>query len=146
MRGRMEDQLDLTPAQKASFQAIFARHKDSMAARRKASFAAREAFTEAVKKPETTPEALKALHRTLSDLRFDGMMERRTMRQELRAVLTPDQREQAARMEGRMEGMRMARSGGRGGWGEGGFPGGMKGWRRSEAPAAPAPAAPATPQ
>jgi Spy/CpxP family protein refolding chaperone len=141
----MEDQLNLSPAQKASFQAIFARHKDSMAANRKASFAARQAFKDALQKPETTPDALKALHRTLSDLRFDGLMERRAMRQELRAVLNPDQREQAARMEGRMEGMRMVRSGRRAGWGEGGFPGGMKGWHRSEAPA-PAPAAPATAQ
>jgi hypothetical protein len=37
------------------------------------------------------------------------------MRQELHAVLTPEQREQAARMEGRMEGMRMARFGMMGG-------------------------------
>ena len=111
---RMASQLKLTDAQKASFQAILAKHKDSMADQGKALKAARKAFLEAMQKPETTPESLKALHRGLSDLQFNRMLERRAMRQEIRAILTPDQREQAARLEGRMEGMRLARGGGMG--------------------------------
>jgi len=75
------------------------------------SRAAVQALFEAMQKPETAPETLKGLHRTLSDLEFDRLLEFRAMRQEMRVVLNPDQREKAARMEGRMEGMRMARGG-----------------------------------
>jgi Spy/CpxP family protein refolding chaperone len=66
-----------------------------------------------MEKPDSSPDSLKAMNRSLADLKFDRRMEFRAMRQDLRAVLTPEQREKAARMEGRMEGMRMAR----GGWG-----------------------------
>ena len=145
MMGRMADQLKLTDAQKASMKAIMARHKDSMEAGRKAAFAARRAYFEAMKKPDSSPESLKALHRAMGDAEFDRMLEHRTIRQEMRAVLDPGQREQAARMEGRMEGMRMARSGRGGDWGEGpegrgrGMMG-MKGMDPAQAPAAtPAP-------
>jgi Spy/CpxP family protein refolding chaperone len=111
---RMAAQLKLTDAQKAGFQAILAKHKDSLASKGKAAKDASKAFFEALRKPETSPDSLKALNRSMSDLRFDQMMEHRAMRQEIRALLTPDQREQAARMEGRMEGMRLARGGGMG--------------------------------
>lgn len=143
MEGRMAAQLNLTEAQKASLKDIQAKHKDSFAAKKKAAMAARKAFFEAIQKPETAPETLKALHRTLSDLEFDRMLEFRAMRQEMRAVLNPEQREKAARMEGRMEGMRMAR-GGRG-WDGGmgmGMGMGMRGKNRPEGgpvdPGAPA--------
>ena len=139
----MAAQLNLTEAQKASLKDIQAKHKDSFAAKKKAAMAARKAFFEAIQKPETAPETLKALHRTLSDLEFDRMLEFRAMRQEMRAVLNPEQREKAARMEGRMEGMRMAR-GGRG-WDGGmgmGMGMGMRGKNRPEGgpvdPGAPA--------
>ena len=108
---RMATQLKLSEAQKTSFQAILAKHKDSLAGKGKAAQEARKALFEAMQKPESTPESLKALHRTVSDLQFDRMLEHRAMRQEIRAILTPDQREQAARMEGRMEGMRLAHGG-----------------------------------
>lgn len=111
LQGRMAAQLQLNEAQKASLKTITAKHKDSMASKGKAVMAAQKAFFEAVQKPESSPETLRGLHRTLSDLSFERMLERRAMRQEMRALLTPDQREKLARMEGRMEGMRMARPG-----------------------------------
>ena len=107
----MADQLKLTDAQKASLKAIRTKHQDTMIAKRKAGIEARRAFFEASKKPETSPETLKALHRTMSDLEFDRRLEHRAVRQEMHALLTPDQREKVARMEGFKQGMRMARGG-----------------------------------
>jgi Spy/CpxP family protein refolding chaperone len=45
----------------------------------------------------------------MADAQFEAMLERRAMRNEVRAVLTPEQREQAARMEGRMQGRMQGR-------------------------------------
>jgi len=108
---RMARRLKLTDAQKASCQAIFARHQDSFKAGKQALREAGKAYREALDKPDAKVDDLRSLNRALADRRFDLRMEGRALRQELRAVLTPDQREQAARMEGRMEGMRMARGG-----------------------------------
>ena len=105
--------LHLSEAQKTSFQAIHAKHQDSLAGKRKALEAAHAAFKEAEKAPDAKPETLKALHRTLSDAAFELRLEHRAMKQEIRAILTPEQREQSARFEGRMEGMRMSHRGGR---------------------------------
>lgn len=130
LQGRMAAQLQLTEAQKASLKAITDKHKASLASKRKAVMDARRAFFTALQNNDSSADALKTLHRTLSDLTFERMMEGRAMRQEIRAVLTPEQREKAARMEGRMEGMRMARSGFRG---EGGM---MRGHRGEPGPLA----------
>ena len=108
---RTTAELKLTDAQKASFKAIFAKHKDSLKAKGQAIREARKAYREALEKPDTPQDALKTMNRSLADLKFERRMEARAMRQELRAVLTPEQREKAARMEGRMEGMRMAQAG-----------------------------------
>lgn len=115
-RGPMAERLKLTEAQKASLGEITARHKPALATKGRAAKEARKAFFEAMQKPETSAETLRGLHRAMSDQGLEFLLERRAMRQEIRALLTPEQREQAARMEGVKEGMRMAR----------GF-GGMKG-------------------
>ena len=107
MPGRMAAKLKLTDAQKASTKEVYAKHQAGLAAKAQAAREARRAFFEAVQSPETTPEVLKGLHRTMSDADLDALLERRAMRLEIRALLTPDQREQAARMLGRKEGMRM---------------------------------------
>ena len=129
MQGRMAEQLKLTDAQKASLKDITAKHQAGLAAKGKAAHEASRAFFEALQSPETTPEALKGLHRTMSEANLDALLERRAMRLEIRAMLTPDQRERAAMMLGRMEGMRMARGGS----------GGMRGGHHAP-PEAPAPA------
>jgi Spy/CpxP family protein refolding chaperone len=131
---RMADKLQLTEAQRTSCKAILDKHKDALASGRKDLADARQAFFTALRKPDAAPDALKPLYRSLSDLEFNQMMERRALRQELHAVLTPEQREQAARLEGRREGMRMARHGMRRGMG----------WHPGDAVPAPVPA-PAAP-
>lgn len=127
MQDRVERALHLTDAQKASIKEIRARHHDGLQAKAHAAKDAGKAFMEAMHKPDTKVEDLKTLHRAQADANLDLLLEHRAMRQEIKAVLTPEQREKAARLEGRMEGMRMGRrggfdgEGGRGGWsGEGG--------------------------
>ena len=112
--GRLAERLKLTDAQKASIREITTNHQAALAAKGKAAREARQAFFEALDKPGSSPDSLKALHRSMTDLGFEQLMEARAMRLETRAVLTPDQRELAARMEGRKEGMRMAGGGMRG--------------------------------
>jgi len=100
---RFATALHLTEAQKASIKELRARHKDGLEARRKAMETAWTAFREAERKPETKPEELKALHRTASDLAFDLKLEHKALRKEVGALLTPEQREKAAYLLGRME-------------------------------------------
>jgi len=106
MQARIAARLHLTEAQKASIQETRTKHHESLSAKRKAAMAAHEAFTQAMRKPESKPEDLKTLHQTATALSFDLQLEHRALRQELRALLTPEQREQSARMEGRFEGRR----------------------------------------
>ncbi len=114
---RMEERFDrvlhLTDAQKESVKEIRARHKPAIEARRAALDTARHAFGEALKNPDAKPEDLKTLHRAQADASLDMLLEHRAQRLEIRAILTPEQREKAAGLLGRMEGMRM-RHGGRG--------------------------------
>lgn len=130
-QGPMAARLKLTDTQKASLKEITGKHKPALMAKGRAAKDARRAFFEAAQKPETSADTLRTLHRAMSDQGLEFLLERRAMRQEIRAVLTPDQREQAARMEGMKEGMRMAR-------GSGGMMG--HGHRAPEVPTAPVPA------
>jgi Spy/CpxP family protein refolding chaperone len=145
MMKRMADKLQLTEAQRASCKAVIEKHKGSLKAKGMAAREARKAFFEAMKKPDTAPDTLKALNRAQADTRLEATLERRALRQELRAILTPEQREKAAFMMGQRMGMR---HGGPGGWeGRGGFEQGRMGGGSMKGecpcgPAAPAPKAP----
>ena len=131
---RFAARLGLNDTQKAGIQAIVARHRDALAGKEMAARAAARAFAEALAKPESRPDELKALQRNQADAQFACMMEQRSLRQEIRALLTPEQREQAARLEGRMEGMRMAHGGACGMRGMGGMGGGHRPWSAPDAP------------
>jgi Spy/CpxP family protein refolding chaperone len=115
MMDHMVKALNLTPEQKTKWDGILAKHKPAQEARRKAAMEADKALRDAMKKPDAKPEELKALHRAAADARFDAQLEHRAQRQELRDLLTPEQREKAAFILGRMEGGRRGH-----GWGQGG--------------------------
>jgi len=106
MMERMAQKLKLTDAQKASCKDIVAKHRPALETKGKAAKEARRAFMEAVQNPESTPDTLKTLNRAAADARIEAMLEGRAMRQELRAVLTPEQREKAAYLMGRRAGRR----------------------------------------
>jgi Spy/CpxP family protein refolding chaperone len=107
----MAQKLQLTEDQKTKCKTIIDKHKDSLRSRGKAIREARKANREAWEKSDNSPESLKAMTLSLATLKFDQKMEFKTLHKELFAVLTPEQQVKAARMEGRMEGMRMARGG-----------------------------------
>ena len=92
--------LNLTEAQKASIQSIREKHRPDMLLHhdtiQQAQATLRAALLEA-----STPEAqLRALHDKASAARFELMLARRSLRQEVQAVLTPEQRVKAAELRG----------------------------------------------
>lgn len=119
---RMAKHLKLTEAQKKAIEAIRAKHAEALQARLQASQEAHRALREAMQKPETPVDQLKALHKAAAETRFEAMLVQREMHQEIQAQLTPEQREEAARMKGFMKGHRAGRKGlGCEGMGPGGF-------------------------
>jgi Spy/CpxP family protein refolding chaperone len=116
---RLDKALGLTDAQKTAIRDIRTKHQAAFEAGRKTAQDAHKAFAEALRKPETAPDELRKLHRAAADATFEQLLAHRAQRQEIRALLTPEQREKAARMEGRMEGMRMVHHDGHPGMGMG---------------------------
>jgi len=123
MQERMAKALGLTDDQKAKIKAIREKHQEGAEARRKASREARKAFMDAYGKSETSVEELRRLHRAAADAQMEALLDHRAQRDEIRALLTPEQREKAARFRGFMEGMMSARRQGRPGMGRGMEPG-----------------------
>ena len=125
--------LKLTEAQRTQIKAIHTKHQEAIKAKQRAAMEAREALMKAAAKPDAAVADLRSLHQAAADRLFDVMLERRTVRQEARALLTPEQRAESDRMQAlgeerrqfRMERMRkgMERRQGRG-FGPGG---GMEG-------------------
>ncbi|BDU72514.1 Spy/CpxP family protein refolding chaperone [Mesoterricola silvestris] len=109
---RFDRALNLTEAQKTSVKEIRGKHKAAIESRRAAAETAHKAFADAMKNPDAKAEDLKALHRAQADANLDLLLEHRAQRMEIRAILTPEQREKAARLMGRLEGMRMRHPGG----------------------------------
>lgn len=94
--------LHLTEAQKGQIKSIRAKHKDALQAKRSASMEARQSFKAAMKDPKSSESDLRHLHAQAAEVRFNLALERRAMRQEVSAVLTPEQRERASELRGRM--------------------------------------------
>jgi len=96
----MNKRLKLTEAQKKAIEAIRAKHAESLKAKFDGAASAKKALHEALEKTDSTTDQLRSLHKTAADAQFEVLLAHRAMRQEIRAQLTPEQREQAARLEG----------------------------------------------
>jgi len=96
----MSRRLKLTEAQRKAITDIRAKHADVMKAKFEASQSAHKTFQEALQNSSTTPDQLRTLHRTASDAQFEVLLSQRELRNEIHAILTPEQREQWAKMEG----------------------------------------------
>ena len=105
--------LKLTDAQKASIKAIRDRHKAELTQDRTTEQSARVALRTAMKDGAATPAQLRPLFDKAAAARFDLLMAQRATHQEVLAVLSPEQREKAAELRGRMEGRREASGRGR---------------------------------
>jgi len=93
---RMARALNLTEAQQTSIQTLREKHRPDLLARRDAVRQAQTAFQTALQDPATPETQLRALHDKVSTARFDLLLASRALRQEVRAVLTPEQQARAA--------------------------------------------------
>lgn len=96
--GRIDRVLALTDAQKASIQAIREKHRPDLATRRDAAREAQAAFRAALRDPATPEAQLRLLHDKAASARFGMLMAGRAMRQDIQAVLTPEQRAKASQL------------------------------------------------
>lgn len=97
-QGRMARALALTDTQKTSIWAIREKHRPDLLAQRDAVRQAQAAFRTALQDPATPEAQLRALHDKAATARFGMLMASRAMRQEVQAVLTPEQRAKAAEL------------------------------------------------
>ena len=107
--GRIARAIHLTEVQQASIRAIREKHRPDMVARRDAVRQAQAAFRTALQDPSTPEARLRALHGQASAARFELMLAGRSMRREVRAVLTPEQRARVAARVLRRERLRHLR-------------------------------------
>lgn len=94
--------LGLEQGQKDKLKAIREQHRTAIRAKREAAREARRTLTQAMRDPATAQAELKRLFDQAAERRFDLLLEMRSLRAEVRDVLTPEQRERAAEWHGRM--------------------------------------------
>jgi Spy/CpxP family protein refolding chaperone len=107
----MAKALGLTPDQQSRMKAIREKYRDSGKADREAVRAQAQAFRTAMEDPKSTETQLRQAFDQMNAQRFQALLQQRAMRQEMRAVLTPDQQAKADamraefrdRMKARME-------------------------------------------
>jgi periplasmic protein CpxP/Spy len=109
MLDRMADDLKLTESQKTQIQDIRSHHAEAAKAKVQAAREARKAFRNALRDPATTDAQLKPLYQTQSDRDFELMMDRRALRNEIRAILTPEQRIEMDKLQAYHQGMKRGR-------------------------------------
>ena len=95
---RIGRHLELTEAQKASILAIRDKHRSDLVLRRDAVKHAQIDLRSALQDPGTPEPQLRALYDKASAARFDMILAQRSVRMEIRAILTPEQRAKAAEM------------------------------------------------
>jgi len=98
---RIGQALDLTEAQRTSLRAIRDKHRSDLILRRDAVKHARIDLRTALRDASTPEVRLRALYDKAAAARFDAILAQRSLRLEVRAVLTPDQRAKAAELRDR---------------------------------------------
>ncbi len=106
---RMATYLKLSESQKVQIQAIQARHADTVKPLIQAAVEAHKAFREVLRNPDATAAQLKPLYQAQSDKDFELMLERRAMHNEIRAVLTPEQRAEMDKFQAFRQGFKQGR-------------------------------------
>ena len=97
---RVAHTLNLTEAQQASIKALRDKHRPDMLARIETTRQAQVSLRTALEDPATPEAQLRALNDKASAARFELMLARRSMHQEVQALLTPEQRLKAAELRG----------------------------------------------
>ena len=117
MAHHLAQALDLSPEQQTKMKAIREKHASALKADHEAARTQGEAFRAAMEDPKASEAQLRQAFDQMNAARFQTLLEGRAMRQEMRAVLTPEQQAKAdamragfrerakARMEHRLQGM-----------------------------------------
>ena len=98
--------LDLTETQKARLKVIADKHREGMKSKFEAAAAAHKDLRTAMMDPATSVEQLKALHDKVAKAQFELALDRRAMRQESLALLTPEQKAKAEELRSEREARR----------------------------------------
>lgn len=106
---RITRALNLSEVQKTSIQTIREKHRPDLVLRRDAIQQAQATLRAALLDAATPETQLRALHDKASATRFELMLARRSVHQEVQAVLTPEQRVKAAEMRGMAQARRHER-------------------------------------
>ncbi len=101
---RIARALNLTDAQRVSIQGIREKHRPDLVLRRDAVRQAQAALRTALRDPATPEPQLRTLHDRASAAQFEVILARRSVRQDVQAVLTPEQRTKAVEMRGVAQG------------------------------------------
>lgn len=101
---RIARALNLTDAQRVSIQGIREKHRPDLILRRDAARQAQTALRAALRDPATPEPQLRTLHDRASAAQFKLILTRRSVRQDVQAVLTPEQRAKAVEMRGMAQG------------------------------------------
>ena len=101
---QMARALKLSDVQKTSIQAVRVQHHQALVLRRDAVKQAQLALRAAARDAATPEVQLRALFDKASVARFEMMLARRSIHQEVQALLTPEQRTQAAERRGWAQG------------------------------------------
>lgn len=94
----MAEVLGLSPDQQAELKAIREKHQAALKADHDATRAQAEAFHRAMQDPKASEAQLRQAFDQMNAQRFRALLDRRALRQEMRAVLTPDQQAKAEAM------------------------------------------------
>ena len=96
--GFMAKQLNLSADQKAAMKAIGQKHKDEIKAKHQAQRDARKTFQALMADPNAKTADIQAAHQVLRQRSLDTALAGRSLRAEMRAVLTPEQQVQADKL------------------------------------------------
>ena len=95
----LAEALGLSPEQQTKMKSIHEKHATTMKADHEAVRAQAQAFRAAMQDPKADPAQLRQAFDQMNAARFQMLLEGRAMRQEMRAVLTPDQQAKADAMK-----------------------------------------------
>jgi len=98
--GRIAQALNLSDAQRTSIRSIRETHRAELLLKRDAVKQAQASLRAALREAATPEAQLRALHDKASAAQIEMLLTRRVVRQQVQAVLTPEQREKVAEMRG----------------------------------------------
>lgn len=97
--GQIARTLDLSEAQRSSLRSIREKHRPELQMKRDAARRARADLRAALGDLSVPEVRLRALHDQVAAAQFELRLARRSVRSEVQAVLTPEQRERAAALQ-----------------------------------------------